>query len=83
MVHVAATVEHDLGDASSLGTLCDELADLGRSRDVAAGLQRATKILLDRRGGRQGATLNVVDDLSIDLLGSNCLQNWWPQEIWI
>jgi len=36
VVAVATAVEHDLRDTRALGTVGDELADLGRTRLIAA-----------------------------------------------
>src|SRR5215468_1826672 len=68
VILIAAAVEHDVLDAGGDRTLGDQLAD-GRGRIlVRAGLELGLEALVERRGGRQGQALQVVDDLGIDVL---------------
>src|SRR5947209_11446213 len=69
MIEIAATVEHDLVDASRLGPLGERLADALGGFDIRAGLQLLAHRLLQRRGGGEGDALGIVDHLRVDLLG--------------
>src|SRR6478735_1002834 len=67
VVLVAAAVEHDGGDAGSLGALGDELADLaGLGRLVTV---RGTQVGLEGRRRRERLADAVVDDLGRDVPG--------------
>src|SRR3990172_6369496 len=59
-------VEDDSLDAGRLRALRDERAD--RLRPLGLGVLRRAELLLERRGGGDGATGGVVDDLSVDLV---------------
>src|SRR5262245_47585086 len=69
VVAVAAAVEHHLVDAGLLGALGQKLAHRGGGRLVGAGLERASKTLLEARCGSHGPAPGVVDHLRIDVLG--------------
>src|SRR5581483_11177760 len=67
VIEIAAAVEHDLLDAVFHRALGEQLADrLGRV-DVGAGL--LAHVFFQRRRRSQRLTLQVVDDLGIDVLG--------------
>ena len=65
MIDVTASVEYDVGDVLFLSALSDELADCLSSFLVAAALYG----LIERRSAAQGNALDIVDDLSIDVVG--------------
>ena len=65
MVHIAAAIEYDVLNALSLAALSNELANLLGCFLVAAVLG---EVLLSSRGGYQGNTGDIVDDLCIDVL---------------
>src|SRR5262249_11238670 len=62
----AAAVEHDGGDAGSLRTLADQLADLLGSVDGRG--RTAAHVLLHRRCAHERAAREVVDRLHVDVL---------------
>src|SRR6185437_94384 len=67
MEHIGTPVEHDLGDAGSLGTLGDQLADRAGGGDIRAGLDPRLHVAVERRcRGERHARL-VVDDLGINM----------------
>src|SRR4051794_17185189 len=68
VIKVARAVEDHARHAGSARALGNEAPDLLRRVDVAAALQLAAHVLLERRGGREGHAAVVVDDLGVDLL---------------
>src|SRR3546814_94743 len=68
VIGVSAAIEDDRRNAGLLGALGDQLADLGRGRPVASGLQLVADILIQRRGMGEGEALLIVDDLGVDVL---------------
>ena len=65
MVHIAASVENDIGDTCCLCLLGDHEANLLSSLYIAA---EALKALLSGRSSRKSNTLFVINDLSVDVL---------------
>ena len=61
-VLVATAVEHDCGDAGSLGLLGDQLADL--LGGLSLGAFEAGEVGLKSGGRHQGNALGIVDHLS-------------------
>jgi hypothetical protein len=68
VILVTAAIEHDGLDAGGDRPFGDQLADLGRGVLVGAALELGLEALVERRGGREGQALQVVDDL-----GEMCL----------
>src|SRR3954454_18175823 len=68
VILVTAAIEHDGLDAGGDRPLGDQLADLGPSVLVRAALELGLEAFVERRGGRQGQALQVVDDLGVDVL---------------
>jgi hypothetical protein len=68
VILVTAAVEHDGLDAGRDRALGNQLADLGRSVLVGAGLEPGLAPLVERRGGSQGLALQGVEDLGIAVL---------------
>src|ERR687897_36891 len=64
VVLVAATVEDDRGHPRGLRALRERAADRASGVDLA----RRNELALAARGGGQGATRGVVDDLGVDVL---------------
>lgn len=62
MVEVSTTIEHDLGNASSLCPLRDQRADACR----CLAFRQPTQFLLDGAGRREGCARGVIDELRID-----------------
>src|SRR4029079_1164585 len=68
VVEIAAAVEHDVLDPGIDRPLGDELAD-GLSRgEIAALLERALEVLIQRRGGSDRLAASVVDHLGVNML---------------
>src|SRR4029078_10049088 len=68
MIEILAAVEHDFRDAVLHGAFRQQLADgLGRI-DVGARIAALAHGLFQRRGRSQRFALQVVDDLSVDVL---------------
>ena len=65
VVHIAAAIEYDVLNALSLAALSNELANLLGCFLVAAVLG---EVLLSSRGGYQGNTGYIVNNLCIDVL---------------
>ena len=65
VVHIAAAIEYDVLNALSLAALSNELANLLGCFLVAAVLGKA---LLCSRGGYEGYTGYIVNNLCIDVL---------------
>src|SRR3954464_10609478 len=66
VIEEPAAVEHDLGDTGGLGPVGHEGTDLRGRLDIAGGA--ALEVLLDGGRGRDGAAVEVVDDLGGDVL---------------
>src|SRR6478672_12564005 len=68
VVEVAAAIEDHFLDLGRLAALGDQLADCGGCILRTATLDRALDVLVECRGGSQGTTRRVVDDLGVDVL---------------
>src|SRR5271154_4294757 len=67
VIEVAAAIEDHLLDALLLRALGDELANLSSGNDVAAVLL-VFGLLSERRGGGDGNSVEVVDELGVDVV---------------
>src|SRR2546426_11166591 len=67
VVDVASPIEDHPGDSLFLCPLGHKRADLRGRRNVGSGLAFLPDSGVQRRGGRQGPAVRVVDDLSVDV----------------
>ena len=65
VIEVTAAVEDHCADVGTLGTFCDELADLLGALDIRGGLFEG---FVERRSGDESLAGSVVDDLCVDVL---------------
>ena len=65
VIEVTAAVEDHCADVGTLGTFCDELADLLGALDVRGAIFEG---FVESGGGREGLACRVVDDLDVDVL---------------
>src|SRR5208282_1690312 len=68
VILIAAAVEHHVFDALGARALRDELAHDFGSGDIAAALDLAAHVLIERTRGNKGQSLFVVDHLRAHVL---------------
>jgi len=67
VVHVAATIEHDLLDAGRERTLGDRLSHDFSGGNIAATLDLRTRLLVERTGRSERTPAVIVDHLRVNM----------------